>query len=560
VHILIIVCLVLISLGTSLPLFERGYFPMHDDTQVARVVEMGKALRLGQLPVRWVSDLGYGYGYPLFNFYAPLPYYAGGALYAVGINSITATKIMFVLGMLLPVITMYMLVVSIMGIWPAAIAAIFYGYAPYHAVQLYVRGSVGELWANIFIPLIVLGFWKVCSGAGSKRVVIVGTVGLVGAILSHTIYGYICVVLILLGLISYWSLKIIRKNFSWSDFIKPCIILIFSLGISSFFWLPAISEMKYTNVAGQIGGSADFRNHFVCLTQLWDSPWGYGGSAPGCTDGLSFKLGKLAVILACSSIVLLLLQKRKDKDAQFKLFMLILIVLSLVLTLNISESIWNTVPMFTYVQYPWRFLSLISFGLSVLIGGLFTSFTMANRVKFAIGTGVVLVLLFMNVKLFEPQYMYDRSPVQFETETELRYRISKISDEYLPPSVPRPSSPQKLVHDTIQSTETLRVMHTVDAGIYAKFDVETSRVEAIPVYRAYFPGWEYSVDHTTVLPKIIQGFPILTVEPGKHTIEIRFGDTPVRVIGNCISVLSVLLFIWYGRTKKTYVKRGNTGV
>jgi uncharacterized membrane protein len=59
-------------------LFADGFYPMHDDTQVSRVVVMGRALIHGQFPVRWVSDLGYGYGYPLFNFYGPLPYYVGG--------------------------------------------------------------------------------------------------------------------------------------------------------------------------------------------------------------------------------------------------------------------------------------------------------------------------------------------------------------------------------------------------------------------------------------------------------------------------------------------------
>ena len=66
------------------PLFISGFFPMHDDTQVARVFEMGKMLKEGTFPVRWVPDLGYGYGYPLFNFYAPLAYYVGGFFMLLG--------------------------------------------------------------------------------------------------------------------------------------------------------------------------------------------------------------------------------------------------------------------------------------------------------------------------------------------------------------------------------------------------------------------------------------------------------------------------------------------
>src|SRR5258708_28033380 len=88
------------SFWTVLPLFHAGFFPMHDDTQVARVFEMGQALKDGMFPVRWVSDLGYGYGYPVFNFYAPLAYYFGGILVLFGLNALIATKVMFVVGIM----------------------------------------------------------------------------------------------------------------------------------------------------------------------------------------------------------------------------------------------------------------------------------------------------------------------------------------------------------------------------------------------------------------------------------------------------------------------------
>src|SRR3989344_5461144 len=100
-HILPIILLIILSWWAIRPLTTSGFFPMHDDTQVGRVVAMGKALRNGQFPVRWVSDLGYGYGYPIFNFYGPLPYYIGGVLYAAGLSGLVATKIMMGLGLVL---------------------------------------------------------------------------------------------------------------------------------------------------------------------------------------------------------------------------------------------------------------------------------------------------------------------------------------------------------------------------------------------------------------------------------------------------------------------------
>ena len=95
-----------ISILTILPLFRDGFFPIHDDAQIVRVQQMTKALQDGQFPVRWVSDLGYGYGYPIFNFYAPLPYYIGSVFDLIGFSPLTATKIMMGIGMLVAGLTM----------------------------------------------------------------------------------------------------------------------------------------------------------------------------------------------------------------------------------------------------------------------------------------------------------------------------------------------------------------------------------------------------------------------------------------------------------------------
>src|SRR3990172_3966639 len=119
---------------------------MHDDTQVVRVQQMAQALRDGQFPVRWVADLGYGYGYPIFNFYSPLPYYIGGFFNLIGFDALVATKIMFALGILLSGIFMYFLAREFWGEVGGIVSGLFYVYAPYHALDIYVRGAVDEFW------------------------------------------------------------------------------------------------------------------------------------------------------------------------------------------------------------------------------------------------------------------------------------------------------------------------------------------------------------------------------------------------------------------------------
>ena len=302
----IIVVLVL-SFWAIKPLFVPGFFPMHDDTQVARVFEMGKMLQSGMFPVRWVPDLGYGYGYPIFNFYAPLAYYVGGFFTLLGFDALIATKIMMLVGIILAGIFMYLLAREFWGELGGIVSSLFYIYAPYHALDIYVRGDVAEVWAYGLIPLMFFGFYKLYQQLSIKndlppiisnfkfqisnfyvwKWVVVGSLGYAGVILSHNLTAmmvtpFITIVILLYCFIAYRNKKL---------FIIYCLVFTILLGLmlSAFYWIPALLEMKYTNVLSQIGGGADFRNHFICLGQLWDSQWGFGGSAQGWIEGLSFK-------------------------------------------------------------------------------------------------------------------------------------------------------------------------------------------------------------------------------------------------------------------------------
>src|SRR3990172_12363125 len=91
-------------------------------------------------------------------------------------------------------------------------------------------------------------------------------------------------------------------------FVVNCLLsIILALGLAAFFWLPAILEKKFTRVDQLLlTNLADFRIHFVYLQQLWNWTWGFGGSAQGLVDGISFKIGKLHIIVSLATFMLAL--------------------------------------------------------------------------------------------------------------------------------------------------------------------------------------------------------------------------------------------------------------
>ena len=98
-------------------LFKKGYFSIHDDLQVGRLYQMDLCFRDGQLPCRWVPDMGYGYGYPLFNYYPPLPYYFGELIHIIGFSIIDSTKVMFIAGFVISAILMFLFGRKLWGDW-----------------------------------------------------------------------------------------------------------------------------------------------------------------------------------------------------------------------------------------------------------------------------------------------------------------------------------------------------------------------------------------------------------------------------------------------------------
>src|ERR1035437_9412156 len=135
------------------PLFIKGYFPHQDDLQVMRIFEMRKCFADLQIPCRWVPDMGFGNGFPLFNYYGVLPYYLG-AIFSYIVGFVNSAKVLFFIPLILGGISMYFLGSELFGKKSGFIAGVLFLFAPYRALDAYVRGDITESFAISLIPLV----------------------------------------------------------------------------------------------------------------------------------------------------------------------------------------------------------------------------------------------------------------------------------------------------------------------------------------------------------------------------------------------------------------------
>jgi len=531
-----------LSFFSVVPFFHPGFFPIHDNTQVQRVFEMTKSLKDGMFPVRWVADLGFGYGYPVFNFYAPLAYYVGALINLLGFNVLLATKIMMGLGILLSGISMYFFAKELWGKHGGIISALLYLFVPYHALDVYVRGDVAEFWAYAFIPLVFYALLKIHK-TGKFRFMILGALSFAAIIISHNLTA-----LMVTPFVLFFALMLFLGNKKTGKNLLLTIIL--GLLISAFYWLPAILEINFTNVLSQIGGGADYKDHFICLAQLWSSPWGFGGSTKGCVDGLSFMVGKINIVLTLVSIVFfavgMYLKKVESKKGYLLVYFSLGLLFSIFLTLGISKPVWDALRVMAFFQYPWRFLLMVAFFTSIICGSLIYILELLLKNKWINLIALIalsLMIVLFNNKFFVAQKYIGASANSFTNDYFLKFRTSQISSEYMPKNFVKPNTYLQIQKNVTIVSGKVKIISQNKTTTKYVIDYSAGLNSKILVPIAYFPAWKISLDNRNYSYKIEDNGLLVNLPSGTHLVTLEFKQTNVEILADLLSLSGIFAII-----------------
>lgn len=546
--------IIILSIFAWKALLLSGYFSMHDDQQVVRLFEFNKSLLAGQFPVRWVAGLGFGYGYALFNFYPPLVYYVGELFHLIGFGFIDSVKIVWFLAIVGSGFAMYFLAKNLFGKTAGIIAALFYIYAPYHAVDAYIRGALAELSSFVWLPLILLFAHQTAKFGKLKHALWTGFF-LALLMLTHNL-----IFLPFFGIFLFWFLGvalIYGKRKDWKLIIYHLsLIILLTFGLTAFFWLPALWEKQFTLVDSLlIKNLASYKIHFLCPEQLWQSTWGFGGSVPGCLDGVSFKIGKLHVLVSILALGVAFVNK---KHRGLILTAVSCLLIAVFMTTSYSSFIWDNIKELWYLQFPWRFLEFAVLFSSLLAGSLVL--ISENKIfKTFVAAVLVLLLLFQNAKLFTPQKHFLTATDQLLTSDEkIKWEVSATSFEYMPKGVATKTTNLGILWIDIDKSEIKKQKiktknFTAISEEFApnKFKVIGSSKNGglIEVQITNFPGWKVWVDGAEVEIKDNNKYKLITIKvpKGEHEIYGKFENTPVRTLGNLISLIcliSLVIFIY----------------
>lgn len=536
----ILFTILLFSLPTFGLMLRSGIYTMHD-FHAFRQYEFNKCLINGIFPCRWSPDSAWGYGEPVFNYYGQFPYLIGQLFIAVGSQVIDAVKILFILSLVLSGLSMYLLARRFWTPSGALISSILYMYAPYRAVDVWVRGALPECLAFVLYPLSFYFLDRLIE-SGQKKFTLTFSMCLSSLIITHNLSMYMA-----LPFLCIWWL--FRSTY-FHHLLKSTGSLILSgilaLGLSAFYLLPVIFENQLVTLFQTTQGYYNYAIHFVTLSQLFISRlWGYDGSTWGPNDNLSFSLGHAHWILLLLCLILLL-YRRFTHTLTFKnfLFFFGLALFSIFLTHGKSEILWKLLPGMRFIQFPWRFLTQATLFIS-LGCGVITQLLPKKLIWL-----IPLVVVLTNFSFFRPDIWRSVNDAQQFSGPLWTEQIASALQDYWPsnalsqPNSPAPSAPIIISGEGL--TQTL--VKSAQSASYS-LDIFSPQAQVqFPI--VYFPGWQGTSDNQPLNLHPRGSLGVITAElpSGHHNISLGFTNTPIRTWGNIISLFFLLLLtiLWTG--------------
>ena len=559
-----------IALIAIWPFISRASLPEGNDAElhIFRLAELSYLLRGGEFYPRWAPNFYHGYGYPIFNYYAPLTYYLGFLFDILPrLDPVTGVKAVFILGILFSALGMYGFVRDNWGRRAGYVAAAVFIYAPYvQYIDPHARGVMPESFSFGVFALALWALDRLWRDGGRwswlTSVLLVGAV-----ILTHNLMG-----LLFFGILSAWAIWRVILTTEKTDLRRTAVqlggALLLGLGLAAIFWLPVFLERNLVNLSTLIGeqDNYDFHTHFLSLKEMLAPSLrlDWGASEPA----FRFNLGLAQWLLGSLGLVLLLLRKvRQPRHLSF--FALALAAL-IFLMLPVSTFLWETLPFLPFFQFPWRLLGAASAMLAVLAGagtgGLLDLLEARSEVLNTswrsagswLAAALVALPILLGLPLSQPAPWPDFHEVNLLRmsliENTGRWLGTTSTADYVPVTVEslpeRKGSvvanfglglpPDRINHSMLPEgstveTETIKPLHT-------RYTLNLPRDTRFRLFLFDFPGWQVYIDGERAQTELgkPEGFMVIPVSAGQHIIDVQFGSTPARTAAALISLASLI--------------------
>jgi hypothetical protein len=497
---------------------------------------------------------------------------------------------------------MYRLACEWLSVPDAMFAAVFYALNPYHLLIVYWRSAYAELLAAPLLPLVLLCLIKLQEPAVdcemykpdfrptlclSLLLAAAWLTNAPAAMMIHYSTAGLALLLVARAVARNGSLSRRWGPQIWRPLLRTAVAILFGIGLASFYLLPTIYEQKWINLSQVMSPGVRPQDNFL-FTKLADPDHNRFNLLVSSLAAV--EIGALVLVIWASrrwqskrpglvdlNSPMTLNDQGSDttvaagddnndgnNDALLPWALLSAWGMgSALLMMSLSNFFWQHLPKFRFVQLPFRWLLCMNVALAMLLTVATKRWTLR-----LLAFGVLLTTLIVAGYRTQPPWWDTAGDIREMSDAVADGTGYEGTDEYVPAgadayelnkSLPLVSSGGNVSDDSDAAVAPVRSEILTWGQAEKHFIVHAAAAQDITVRLFSYPAWQIVVNgKPTATDKTeLTGLIVIPVAAGDSDIHIYFRRTIDRLVGDIVSLISLLVLVvaWFIASKPVLIMK-----
>jgi len=490
---------------------------------------------------RWAEWANDGFGEPRFIFYPPLSWMLGAGLgFVVPWNAVPGTFVVVV--QTLAGMCMFALARRLLPERGALFSAFCYAANPNALLIIFLRSDFAELLASAVFPLLFLVAFELAGTLEKRERSTARGVGLFGIL-----FALVWLSNAPAGVLASYSLTVVFlwaavTQKSWLPLTRGAAGIALGFGLAAFYIVPAAYEQRWVNIAQALSIGLLPQENFL-NTQTGDPEHNFFNWVASSTAVMMILLTWAAAIAARRGAL-----SSNERDEKRKLWdvLLLLSAAATLLMIRVTAILWRVLPELRFVQFPWRWMSILGVAFAVYAGAL------AARRRGWILMSLMILILGGTGAFLGTQGWWDGEDIPTLRAAIERGEGFDGTDEYDPEGDDHYNLPTKapLVRMLPPGGDSSKMPDATVSVVKWTAEEKVLRVKAkgplrIALRLINYPAWQVEVNGKEIVSQRANNYDqmIVPVGAGESRIHVHFNRTPDRTLGNVISVVGVLTLL-----------------
>ena len=536
----------MLSLAASLlivaPFFWLGSASGHDfEFHAASWLDVAGQWKEGIVFPRWAEWPNHGFGEPRFIFYPPLSWLLAPALsFVVRWSYVPIAFIVLV--QTFAGFSAFVFARRLLPERAALFGAVCYAANPNALLIVYMRSDYAELLASAFFPLLFLAALQLVGILDSpphrrNRALLLFSALFAAVWLSNAPA----------GVMATYSTALL---FGWAALTeRSCRLLArgvagMALGfaLAGFYLVPAAYEQRWVNIAQALSSGLLPSQNFL-YTVIFDSEHTFFNWIASTIAMAMIVIAGLAALAARRGDAL---GGAGAEQARVWRTLLLVGAVATALMLRPSLFLWQILPKLRFVQFPWRWMSILAVVCSCFLAAAVERrrgwmwFVLVAILSFPLG-----YFLTQNTWWDPDEMATQLAAINTSTGYEGVDEYDPLGDDHL--ELPKHAPLTEIFPESSKNADRKPPNAKIQVEIWRtdnhKVLVEYSGPARVALRLLNYPTWQVTLNGKTVTPEKPDDLDqmLVPIEAGRSEIQVRFVRTTDQTAGNALSLFSLLL-------------------